>query len=120
VSLVHDTASRFVIEKDVESDDLERAVAAAQREIAEGSTPHPAWRTPVVCITRSDWTYEARRAQWFEDFYDRDKNGRKLRRYKKPQIEREWEQWVKDERKATAAAAKAENDQYDQRRRGVN
>jgi len=63
-----------------------------------------------------DATSEARRAKWEADFYDIDKAGRRRRRYKKPEIERQWEAWVTAERKAEREAAKLSNDQYKQRR----
>ena len=116
VSIVFDTAARYVTARDVRQDQLGVAIAEAHARIADGSYIHPAWKTGAVAVTRMDQTFEARRAQWEADFYDIDKAGRKRRRYKKSQIERDWEAWVTRERKAEREAAKLSNDQYKQRR----
>jgi hypothetical protein len=116
VSIVFDTASRFVTARDVRQHDLERAVREAQERITLGTYIHPAWKTGAVAITRMDQTLEARRERWESEFYDVDRAGRRRRRFKRSQIEREWEAWVSAERKAERDAAKLSNDQYKQRR----
>jgi predicted NAD/FAD-binding protein len=116
VSIVFDTASRYVTHRDVLQDQLASAWLEAQARIRDGSYIHPAWKTGAVAITRMDATLEARRAKWEADFYDIDKRGYRRRRYKKPAIEREWEDMVIRDRKAATAAQKVSNDTYKQRR----
>jgi hypothetical protein len=116
VSIVFDTAARYVVARDVGRDGLERAIAEGQARIDNGSYIHPEWKTGALAITRTDQTPEARRAHWEAEFYDIDRRGAKRRRYKKPQIERDWEAWVKAERKAEREAAKQANDSYSQKR----
>lgn len=109
VSLVHDTEGRYPVARDVRTDALAEAISMAQRRIVEGDYPHPVWRTSAVLVQRSDQTAEAKRAAWEEAFYDVDRAGRRRRRYKKSQIERDWEAWVAEERKAATAARRAAN-----------
>lgn len=116
VSIVVDTAARQVIARDVEQADLERAVAEAQARIRDGAYRHAAWQVGAVCVTRMDKTPDALRAKWEADFYDIDKAGRRRRRYKRPQIERDWEDMVTRDRKEAREAAQAANAQYKQRR----
>jgi hypothetical protein len=116
VSLVHDTAARFVIATGVEGDALERAVAKAQQAIRETSTPHPDWKTPAILIQRTDQTPEAKRERWERDFYDVDRASRRRRRYRASLIEREWIEMVKRDAKEAREAAKLSNNQYKQRR----
>jgi hypothetical protein len=56
-------------------------------------------RIPGIMVTRMDQTPEAKLAKWDADFYDRDRRGYKRRRFKKPQIERDWEAMLKEDRK---------------------
>jgi hypothetical protein len=107
VSLCHDEAARFVIARDVEQPDLYEQWKVAEARIAEGSTPHPPWRTPAIMIQTMEWATTKER--WERDFYDKDKAGRRRRRFKKPQIEKDWEAWVKKERKAVLEARRATN-----------
>lgn len=109
VSIVCDTAARFVIAKDVEGAALERAILTAQERIEQGSYPHPVWKKGAVLVQRSDCTTEARQAKWAEDFYDIDRAERRRRRFKKPQIEKDWEEMVAQTGKDTRAAKRAAN-----------
>lgn len=63
----------------------------------------------AVLIIRTDQTPEAKREKWEADFYDIDKAGRRRRRYKKTQLEKEWEEvakTIKQERKEASSQAK--------------
>ena len=116
VAIVHDTASKYVIARDVQQADLADTIAAAQARIRDGAYIHPEWKTGALAITRMDATSEGRRAHWEAEFYDRDRRGYKRRRYPKPAIEKEWEAMVKRDAKAAREAAKVSNDTYSQRR----
>jgi hypothetical protein len=116
VSIVVDTNARQPVARDVEGDALERAVATAQARIDAGEHPGAKYRKGAILIQRSDQTPEAKRAKWEADFYDIDRAGRRRRRYRKPAIEKEWEEMIARDRKAETARRKAENDQYDQKR----
>jgi len=54
----------------------------------------------AVLVIRSDWTPEARKARWESEFYDVDRAGRRRRRYRKTNIERQWEQFFTAKRRA--------------------
>jgi len=116
VSIVIDQASKQVVARDVLAADLVLAVEDAQERIRRGAYIHPEWKVGAISITRMDCTSEARRAKWEADFYDIDKAGRRRRRYKKPEVERQWEAWVKAEAKTAREARKVSNDTYSQRR----
>ena len=116
VSIVVDTAARQPVASGVEGDDLERAVATAQARIEAGDHPGAKYRKGAVLIQRVDQTAEAKRAKWEADFYDIDKAGRRRRRFKKPQIERDWEDMVTRDRKVAREAAQLENAMYKQGR----
>ena len=55
----------------------------------------------AAVVTRSDWTREARKAKWESEFYDVDRAGRRRRRYRKTDIERQWEQFYADLRRSS-------------------
>lgn len=65
-------------------------LAAAQEVLRSGS---------ALLVTRTDWTLEARREKWESEFYDVDRAGRRRRRYRKTDIERQWEQFYTDLRR---------------------
>jgi len=58
----------------------------------------------ALLITRMDKTPDAVKGKWFSEFYDLDKRGHKRRRFKRPQIEKDWEamtkRWRAEERSA--------------------
>lgn len=101
VAISSSLSSRRTLYRDVPDADLPDRWLRAYR-FAEAQSY--AGRTPSVLVTRSDWTYEARKAQWESDFYDLDKAGRKRRRWKKTPIEREFEAAADASRKAKRAA----------------
>ena len=53
----------------------------------------------AALVMRSDWTPEARRERWESEFYDLDRAGRRRRRFRKTDIERQWEKFYADERR---------------------
>ncbi len=116
MSIVVDTAAKQVVARDVSQADLEHVYGEAQARIRDGAYRHAKWQTGVVAVTRMDQTLEARQAKWFADFYDIDKRGAKRRRYKKPLIEKQWEEMVTRTKREEREAAKLSNDQYKQRR----
>lgn len=73
-------------------------LAAVQEVLRSGS---------ALLVTRTDWTLEARREKWESEFYDwqlitkGSKAGqkRRVRRYRKTDIERQWEQFYADLRR---------------------
>lgn len=81
IALTKGLAARVVVARDVETKDVGLILAS---HLVKGH---------AVVVTRSDSTPEAKRAKWEEDFYDIDRAGRRRRRYRKTQVEREWEEF---------------------------
>jgi hypothetical protein len=101
--VVSDTA-REPIAQNVEGITLEFAILAAYAKIESGDYRHAAWQTGAVLIQRMDQTAEAKYEKWFNDFYDITRSGAKRRRFKKPQIEKDWEEMIlKDSRETRQA-----------------
>lgn len=109
VSVVVDSAGRFPIGTAPSGAELEELVATAQQRIDSGDYPHPSWKVGAILIQRSDQTLEAQRKAWFDAFYDVDRRGYKRRRYKRPDIEKQWEAWAKAERAEARAASQQRN-----------
>jgi hypothetical protein len=117
VALTWEPGSRIAVARDVATDelwavlsvlaedhwaDLETQVLspAENRALARimdrlKAVPLPVRRMPGIMVTRSDQTPEALREAWESEFYDIDKAGRRRRRYKRTQLEKDWEAWVK-------------------------
>jgi hypothetical protein len=84
VSVARGTAARLPQLRETQTGEEMAAVLAAILKSGQ-----------AALIIRTDQTPEAKRAKWEADFYDIDKAGRRRRRYKRPVIEKEWEEMIK-------------------------
>ena len=127
IAVVRDTSTREVLARDVPTEALWAYVAEAGCGEGWYTEANPDRMEPserralarcvdllkavskrvesrALLITRMDRTPEAMKAKWESEFYDLDKAGRKRRRYKRSQLERDWEvmakAWRKEERDA--------------------
>ena len=131
VAYIRDSASRIVLAENVPTSDLwayfltaaeddgwaqeivdlsptERRTLARVMDMLKARVVHPP-KPRCIAITRMDWTPEAQYAKWEADFYDVDKNGRRRRRYRRLQIEKDWEEMVKAWRREERAARAVKN-----------
>ena len=127
IAVVRDTSTREVLARDVPTEHLWAYVAEAACDEGWYTEANPERMEPcerralarlvdllkakskrvesrALLITRMDRTPEAVKAKWESEFYDIDKAGRRRRRYKRPQLEKDWEamakRWRKEERDA--------------------
>jgi len=127
IAIVFDLSSRLVLATNVPTEQLWAYVAEAGLDEGWFTEASP-WRmepserralarvmdtlkakqrrvnSHALLITRMDHTPEAVRAAWEAEFYDLDKRGHKRRRFKRHQVEKDWEamakRWRKEEREA--------------------
>ena len=118
LSFVVDTAARQPIAVAMEGADLERAILEANRRLEAGEYRSPAWKKPALLIQRTDRTAEAQFQHWFDEFYDLDKRNAKRRRYKKPAIEKAWEEWIKAEARVARSDRQVANASHKRDRSG--
>lgn len=107
--MCRDTSSRVTIAENLETDALERAYAEAWYIAERMAEEWPNLRAPGVLVQRMDQTFEAKRLRWEREFYDIDRAGRRRRRFKRPEIEKLWEEWLKNERARERAKRRQSN-----------
>ena len=127
IAVVRDTTTRIVLAENVPTEALWAYVAEAGCDEGWYTEANPERMEPkerralarvldllkakplrvqsrALLITRMDKTPAALKAKWESEFYDLDKAGRKRRRYKRPQVETDWDAmskaWRKEERDA--------------------
>ena len=132
IAVVSDSTSRIVIATNVQTEHLWAYVAEAACDEGWYTEANPDRMEPcerralarlvdllkakskrvesrALLITRMDRTPEAMKAKWEASFYDIDKAGRRRRRYKRPQIEKDWGAWAKAQRKEVRDAQRIRN-----------
>jgi hypothetical protein len=106
IAIVQSLTSRVTIWRNVPTEELGEAwglVWAQTESLMNGR------KRPGILITRMDMTPEAKRQKWTDTFYDLDKRGYKRRRFKKTPIEKDWEEFFENKRKAARATKLGKN-----------